>query len=256
MNRKWLLFVILGLALILSFPAMTGGGGPVMAQGTAPQTGQPQGIWVSGTGEITVVPDIATIRLGIVAQEATVAEAQSRASEAMNGVMQVLADRGVDQKDIRTGFFRISQRTRFDEQRQMEVVIGYQVTNIVTVTIRDIDEAGNIIDAVVRAGGDLIRINGISFSVDDPSEYYQQAREEAIADAREKAEQLARLAGVTLGRPTYIAEGIQQPIIFDSFRGIETAVPAPLPAGALPPPISPGETQITLSVQVAYSVSQ
>jgi hypothetical protein len=116
-------------------------------------------------------------------------------------------------------------------------------------------KAGRVIDAVVQAGGDLIRINGISFSVEDPTNYYQQARGKAMTDAKNKAEQLAKLAGVTLGKPTYVAEGAQSSAVYDSYRGAGMAVPAPTIVTSVPP-ISTGETKITLNVQVAYSVSQ
>lgn len=127
MNKKWLLTVIAGLALILTMPALTGCNSPTAAQGTTSQvqiSQQPQGIWVSGSGEVTVTPDIATLRLGIVAQEASVAVAQSKASEAMTKVMKALTDGGIAQKDIQTGSFSINQRTRWDDQKQMEIVTG------------------------------------------------------------------------------------------------------------------------------------
>jgi uncharacterized protein YggE len=248
-KKRWLL-IMLGLALILVMPALAGCSSPATAQ-NSPQiliSQQTQGIWVNGTGEVSVTPDIVALNLGIVAQEATVAEAQARASEAMNNVMQALSASGMD---IQTGFFSISQRTRWDDLSRMETITGYQVSNMVTVKIRETDKAGTIIDAVVQAGGDLTRINGISLSVDDPTQYYQEAREKAVTDAKSKAEQLAALAGVTLGKPTFISEGTQySPIIRENLT-----VPAPAMGGG-PPPISVGETQIILNVQVAYSIIQ
>ncbi|MBA7631137.1 26 kDa periplasmic immunogenic protein [subsurface metagenome] len=182
------------------------------------------------------MPDIATLRLGIEAQEATVAEAQSQATEAMDRVMAALTDNGVAEEDIQTQYFSIRQITRWVDEEQ--VVVGYRVTNMVTTKIRDIDNAGIIIDAVAEAGGDLTRIDSIGFSVDDPSVFYEQARQEAMADANAKAEQLAELAGVTLGKPTYISEGIQVPPVI---RMAEAA-------------ISPGEVEISLRLQVVYAI--
>ncbi|MBA7572766.1 26 kDa periplasmic immunogenic protein [subsurface metagenome] len=128
-------------------------------------------------------------------------------------------------------------------------MVGYRVTNMVTAKIRDIDKAGSIIDVVAEAGGDLTRIDSIDFSVDDPSAYYEEARQEAMAEAKDKAEQLAELADVTLGKPTYISEGIQVPPII---RGVvyEEVLVAPAPET----PISPGEMEISLSLQVAYAI--
>ena len=102
---------------------------------------------------------------------------------------------------------------------------------------------------MAEAGGDLTRIDSISFSVDDPSVHYEEAREEAMADAKAKAEQLAELAGVTLGKPTYISEGTQTPPIYPRLMVeiVEEAV-----VGRTP--ISPGETEISLTVQVVYAI--
>jgi uncharacterized protein YggE len=122
---------------------------------------------------------------------------------------------------------------------------------MVTAKIRDIDNAGSIIDAVVKAGGDLTRIDSISFSIDDPSAYFGEAREKAMADAEAKAEQMASLAGVRLGKPTYISEsGYLPPPIYPRVAYEEVPMPAPAP----PPPISPGEMEITLTVQIAYAI--
>ena len=98
---------------------------------------------------------------------------------------------------------------------------------MVTAKIREVDNTGIIIDAVARVGGDYIRINGISFTLDDPTAYHGEAREKAMADAEAKAEQLAELAGVKLGKPTYISEsGAYMPVVREYYA------PAPMPAPA------------------------
>jgi uncharacterized protein YggE len=181
-----------------------------------------------------------------------VAEARTQAAEAMDKVMAALKDNGVAEKDIQTQYFNVSQRTQWDEIMGEEVVIGYQVSNMVTAKIRDIDNAGPIIDAVATAGGDLTRINSMNFSIDDPSVYLEKIREEAMADAKDRAEQLARLAGVRLGKPVYISESsyIPSPEYPRVYYEGGMAVPAPAP----PTVISPGEMEITLNVQIAYAI--
>jgi hypothetical protein len=213
--------------------------------------GQLTGIRVTGQGEVTAVPDIATLRLGIEAQEATVAEAQAEAAEAMDWVMSALKDNGVAEKDIQTQYFSIHKVTRWDPEENQEVILGYRVTNMVTAKIREVEEVGSIVDAVVEAGGDLTRVDDIAFSVDDPSVYQEEARQKAMADARAKAEHLARLGGVGLGKPIYISESIYMPSPVYPRVMVEEAVP-----GAAPPPtpISPGEMEISLTVQVAYAI--
>ncbi|MFC1931943.1 SIMPL domain-containing protein, partial [Chloroflexota bacterium] len=162
----------------------------------------------------------------------------------------VLDNYGIDKKDIKTQQYSIYPVRRWSDEKGQEVLVGYRVANTVTVKVRNVDDTGAIIDAAAKAGGDLIRINSISFTVDDPTPYYKEAREKAMTDAEAKAEQLASLSKVKLGKPTYINEsgGYVSPV-----RGFypEMAAPAPI---AAPTPISPGETEVQLSVQVAYSI--
>ena len=205
---------------------------------------QQVGIWVSGQGTVTVVPDVAILQLGVEAQAAMVEQAMDEAAEAMNRVMGALRASGVAERDIKTQFFNIYPVRRWiDDDR--EVLIGYRVTNMVTAKIRDVGATGAIIDSVAEAGGDLTRIQGVSFTVDDPSQYYDEARVEAIADAQAKAQHLAALAGVGLGRPFYISEGgVFVPRDYMAMEG-----------GAAPPtPITPGEMEITLTVQMGFAI--
>ena len=248
MKRGWLLSA--GLALIMSVFLLVGCTPATSSSGGILST-QQEGIWVNGIGKVSVEPDMATLRLGIEAQEISVAQAQSSATEAMNRVMAALKDNGVSDKDIQTQSFNIYRVTRWDENSQREIVIGYRVNNIVMVKIRDIPKTGTIIDAVAVAGGDLTRIDSIGFSVDDPIKYQKEAREKAMADAEAKAKQLAKEGGVTLLKPTFISESTQTPSPIYPVRLPEFAVSAPAPA---PPPISPGETEITVSVQVVYAI--
>jgi len=249
MKKIWLL--VIGLALVLGIVGLVGCSPGSTTVEAINVRSQQEGIWVTGEGKVTVVPDITTLRLGIEAQEVSVAEAQTKASEAMNKVMAALTDSGVAEKDIKTQYFSIRQVTRWDNVKEEEVVVGYRVTNMITAKIRDIDMVGPIIDAVAEAGGDLTRIDNIAFSVDDPTAYYEKARQKAMADVEAKAKQLATLAGVTLGKPTYISEGVQvPPTVYP--RVVYEAAPAPAPAPA--PAISPGEIEISLTVQVAYAI--
>ncbi|MFC1949429.1 SIMPL domain-containing protein [Chloroflexota bacterium] len=250
MKKKWLL--VAGLVLALGIIGLTGCEQDSASLGeitTLNMSSQQQGIWVSGEGEVSIVPDIAILRLGIEVEKSSVAEVQTQATEAMDEVMTALTQSGVAEKDIQTQYFSIYQVTRWDSDKQEEVVTGYRVTNMVTARIRDVEEVGSVIDAVALAGGDYTRIDSISFSVDEPSEYYEEAREEAMADAEAKAEQLAQLAGVSLGEPTYISESIYVPYSISVPRAAYAMEEA-----AVGTSISPGETEISLSVQVSYSI--
>ncbi len=210
-------------------------------------TNQQEGIWVNGHGEVNAAPDIATLQLGISAQGASVTDAQAEAATSMGKIMTALKSEGVAEKDIQTQYFSIQQVTRWDKDRQEEIVIGYRVTNMVMAKIREINKTGSIVDSVVEAGGDFTRIDGISFSIDDPSEYRTEARNKAMTDAKTKAEQLANLSGVRLGKPTYISESISYPVY---------SQPPRLAEGAVAPttPISPGEMMVSIDIQVVYAI--
>ena len=109
-----------------------------------------QGIWVSGQGTVAVIPDIATLNVGVSVQAAKVADAQTQAAAAMAKVITALTSNGVDQKDISTQYYSISPLTRYDNNTQQSTITGYQVSNIVNAKIRTIDQVGTIIDAVHR----------------------------------------------------------------------------------------------------------
>lgn len=238
--KKGLFVFYLVLALLVL--GMTGCAGTVAGTGAAIITNQQQGISVNGQGEVAVTPDIAQLTLGVQAQESTVAAAQAEAATAMNNVLSALTGHAVASKDIQTQRFSIQMVTRYDDTTRREVIIGYMVTNIVTAKIRALDQVGAVIDAVATAGGDSTRIEGIAFSIEDPSTYYTQAREKAMIDAKSKAGQLSRLGGVTLGKPTFISESIN--------------LPSPVPIRAAEQtPISAGQIKITATVQVVYAIS-
>ena len=255
MKRKLLLFV--SLSLVLAVLAVGAAGCETL---TPPSTTksptssglvfsqQNTGIWVTGEGKVSVVPDVATLSLGVEAQAITVAEAQNEAASAMAAIVRELDSHGITKKDIKTQHFSIYPVRKWTEDK--EILSGYRVTNTVTVKVREVEDTGAIIDSTVRAGGDHIRINSISFTVDDPSPYRKEAREKAMTDAEAKAKQLADSGGVKLGKPTYINES--SGFIYASYD--EYARPEM--AGALSPttPISPGETEISLIVQVVYSI--
>jgi hypothetical protein len=240
--KKGLLLVI-GLVLAISLLLV----GCETQETTGANGSQQTGVWVSGTGKVTAVPDVAIFSLGVEAQEKTVKEAQSEAISAMNAIITALKANGVAEKDIQTQWYNISPVMKWVEDTNEQITIGYKVTNMATVKIRDISKAGATIDAVAEAGGNLTRINSINFTVDDPTAYYNQAREKAMQDANAKAEQMATLAGITLGKPTYISESggyIPTPYYLKDYAE----------SGSANTPIGAGELDITITVQVGYAI--
>ena len=247
---KRIIFLVSALALVTAVIGI--GGCDSLSAPSSPRDSnstQQTGIWVSGQGEVNVVPDIAVLSVGVEVQKTTVSEAYSVAEETMEDIIQTLIDNGIMEEDIKTQYFNINQVTDY-RSSQPDVIVGYTVRNIAGVTIRDIDKTSDILGVVAAAGGDYIRINNLSFSVDDPEPYRQEARDKALADAREKAEQIAETSDVNLGEPTYIAESSYTPYPIDYGMAIQ----APIVVSESGVSISPGETTIAVTVQVAYSI--
>jgi len=249
MKKIWL--AIAAVVALLGILALAGCGVEGNPGNVSVNLGQQTGMWVSGEGKVTVTPDLAILSLGVQSQEITVADAQAKASDAMDKLVKALKDQGVADKDIQTQYFNITQVYRWDNDKQTQVVIGYQVTNTVTVKVRQVENAGKIIDAVVAAGGDLTRVNGITFTVENPTNYHNDARAKAIADAKAKAEQMAKESGIKLGKITYITESSYnfQPI-YRAYDSYASGAPAP----ATTTPVSAGELDITTTVQISYQL--
>lgn len=250
--KKYLL-VFTGLALVITIALTAAGCGTLTPPSTVASSGsgtvtQNTGIWVNGQGKATAVPDVAVLTLGVQAQEATVAQAQSETADAMNAIVSELKSAGVADKDIQTQQYYITPVWSTNRDTGEQTLTGYRVTNTVTAKIRQVAATGDIINAVVAAGGNYTTINGISFTVDDPAPFQKTARQAAMTDARNRAKTLADAAGVKLGPPTYISEsGTFLPIV-------NVPVPSEGVQTSAPPPISPGEATITVNVQVVYSI--
>jgi uncharacterized protein YggE len=127
------------------------------------------------------------------------------------------------------------------------------VSNNITVKVRSIDKVGSVLDAAVNAGGNDIRVNGVWFTVDDPEKVSGDARRAAVANARAHAEVLAQAAGVTLGRARMIVEGGSGGIIPPGAVAAPSAVGGK--GGDVSTPVSPGETQVTVTVSVVYDLN-
>ena len=214
-------------------------------------TTQQVGIWVSGRSEAAAPPDIAILSAGVEARAETVASARAQAAQAMDDLMQVLKARGIEDKDIQTRSFNIFPEYVFNESRRRQELVGFRVSNQVAVKIRNIDIVGPVIDEVAAAAGDLVRIQGVSFSIEDTKSLEIQARAAAVKDLMSKAQQLADLTGVKLGKPVFLSEsGGGAPRIDTTFQ----AKAAFAEAAAPPTAISGGELQMIVTIQGVYTM--
>jgi len=199
---------------------------------------------------VSLEPDLVILNLGVEAQASTVSEATGQAAKAMDAIFAALKARYVEDKDIRTTYYSIQPQYHYPRDGE-PILTGYRVTNQASVKLRDLDSVGEVIDEVAVAGGDNTRINGISFTVEDDSDARTQARELAVRDALAKAEQLAQLTGVTVGKLIYISEstsGVYPREVSKGGFDYEAAISVP------PTPISGGEMDVTVNVQAVFGI--
>ena len=205
-----------------------------------------QGIRVTGQGEVSGTPDTLTLNLGVSLRQNTVEKATAEAANLATNLIDALKGQGVEDKDIQTHNYSIYPE--YDYKGDTQTLLGYRVTNIVTVKVRNLDNAGSIIDAATAAGGDAVQVSGVSFSIEDDDALLQDARTRAWEDAKAKADQLASLSGVTLGAPLSITESVSsQPPIYRAFDSLETAGATPIEAGS---------QTVTVVLDVRFSIGE
>ena len=220
-----------------------------MVEPPAPD-GQPRArtIVVQGVGRSTVEPDVASLRLGVTIVRPTAGEAREAAATTMTAVVEAIIAAGVARRDLRTALVALSPVTDYSAERGPRVT-GYQVSNTVGVTVRDLASAGTVIDRGLSAGA--TSLDGLEFRLDDPSGAEEAARTAAIEDARHRASTLAAAAGVTLGGVESVVEGGRGPVPppFDGgVRGLA------LKAEAFDTPVESGTQEIAVSVVVTFAI--
>lgn len=201
---------------------------------------------ISGTGVATAVPDTGVISLGVETIAETAQAALNENSALMTRVLEAARAAGIADRDMATA--TVSLYPQFDSSsssRSERRISGYQASNTVRLTVRDLPDMGNVIDALAKAGGNSI--GGISFRVDDTTAMLRDARRAAVADAMDKASLYADAAGVTLG-----------PVLMIREPGV-TQGPQPLAARmaeAAPVAIAPGETSVTATIEIVFALTE
>jgi len=210
-------------------------------------------ITIEGRGEVRAAPDMATINSGVTTQAATAREALDANTAAMSELIEALKESGIEARDIQTSGFSVNPNYVYSDARDdmgyslPPRINGYQVSNSVTVVVRDLEQLGAILDQSVTVGANTV--NGVSFSVADPSSLLDEARRAAFADARAKAELYADVAGAELGELESISER-------QDFNGPQ---PYPMYAraemqSAADVPVEAGEMSFAITVNVAWDL--
>ncbi|MER9331211.1 SIMPL domain-containing protein [Mesorhizobium sp. M0152] len=230
-------FLPLALAAAFAFPALAG----------AADLPTPPRIVVSGEGEATVAPDLAILTLSVMREAKTARAALDANSDAMAAVIAAVKSAGVKDRDLQTAGIQINPRYNYtnkpDGSQEAELV-AYQVTNTLSVRVRDVDKTGDILDKAVSLG--VNQGGGIAFTNDDPAATVTEARKKAVADAKAKAKTLAEAAGVSLGRVLEITD--------------QNIVPTPMPINAKAfdaaraAPVQAGENSYNVQVTVTFEL--
>lgn len=202
---------------------------------------------VGGTGLVRVSPDTASINLGVATQDTDVAQAVAASNLAAEAIIEAVKALGVAPEDVRTTYFNVSPQPMFDQNGQPTGQTNYWVNNSLVVTLRQVDQLGTVLQAAVDAGANSI--NGITFDLSDKSQAEEQARQAAIADARQRAERLASAAGATLGEIVSIYTGGYS---YGAINYVEAASAGSAGGGTVP--IAPGTFDVRIDVSLAYTL--
>jgi uncharacterized protein YggE len=216
-----------------------------------PAAGQPavRTLSVSGNGQAFLAPDIAYIYVGVHTEKPTAADAVADNTTQTQTVIQAIKDFGIDEKDIRTSNFSIYPQDKYDPQSGTPTgQKTYVVDNTVYVTVRKLDQLGDLLDTVIQAGANTV--NSVQFDVANKADALKQARADAVKDAEAQAKALADAAGLSIGEIQSIGFLDNQPYpIFDGKGGGGGAV-----AQAASVPIQPGQLSFTVTVNITYAL--
>jgi uncharacterized protein YggE len=243
------LLVLVPIASLVALAGCGGddGGAQPAAAATTTKRSNNNLITATGHGKVVGTPDVMTISLGVQTGGKTAQEALAENNTRANNLVNVIKERGVAPKDIQTS--DLSVYPTFDLESGK--INGFSAQNTVTAKLRKIGDAGGLIDAVTFAVGDAIRLNGISFSIDDTNALVAQARTDAVKKAMDQARQLAAGAGVRLGDVRTIEEVSERPVLgpvnYASDQAVRAAASAPVEAGS---------QDVTLDVKVVVEIAQ
>jgi len=216
---------------------------------------------VSGDGKITAVPDVAQFTFEVITEGGTnIAGLQTQNTEKMNAAIAFVKSKGVDAKDIKTQNYNLTPRYQYSncgytpqasKPCPPPEIVGYTVTQTVSVKIRDFSKISDILGGVVSKGANSV--SNLNFVIDDPTAAESDARTEAIGKAKTKAQAVAKAGGFSLGRILSITEGGNYPVYYDKYStaavsGMGGGVAAPAPT------IEPGSQDVTITVSIQYEI--
>lgn len=215
--------------------------------------------WVTGESKGVAVPDIAEFTFSVITEGAAdIGKLQQENTEKMNKAIAYVKSQGIEAKDITTQYYQIDPRYNYNPCELTTKpcpppdIVGYTVSQSVSVKIRDFEKISGTLTGVVEAGANSV--SQLNFTLDDPTDIQNEVRAKAIGKAKTKAESLAQVAGFKLGRLLEIQEGyVSSPYLRTNYA--EPAMMAmDSKAGGIAPAIEPGVQEVSLSIQLKYEI--
>ncbi|MFN2538017.1 MAG: SIMPL domain-containing protein [Mycobacteriales bacterium] len=242
MNRTAIAVPVLAVAVAF----LLGGRGthPAVAADAPAAT---NGVVVEGLGKVSGTPDVLRVTMGVSVRRPDVSAAVNAANAAENRLRSALMKNGVAKADLQTA--EVSIYPSYDNRGRRN---GYAVNETVIAKLRNLSKAGSVMSKAISAAGNEAVLQGVSFSLEDNKELLQQARDAAYADARDKAEQYAKLSGRALGKVELVTESTSAPV---ELRHAYDSTSAALAKQASPVPIDPGSQQVSVSVTVRWALT-
>ncbi len=207
-----------------------------------------QTIDITGEGKIFAKPDIGQIDLSVVSQGSTVSAVVTDNNQKMNKITQAMKDLGINDEDLKTTNYNINPSYQYTNGKS--TIIGYEVTQTLEVKIRDLNKTSQILEKAAGLGAN--QVGSLTFTFDDPEKLKQEAREKAVANAKDKAGAMSKTLGIGLGKIVGFSEssgGEQAPIPYDlsgKGGGGATAISAP--------EVSTGQNEIIIDVNLTYEI--
>lgn len=242
---KGKLYLIVGILVMAALVSACSGVAAAQTSQPSQTVAPARTISVTGSGKSYIVPDMATISVGVRTENKDAGRAVDENNAQTQKVMAALRGMGVADKDLQTTNFSIYPQQQYDDQGQL-IGTTYVVENTVQVTVRDLNQLGDLLGGAVDAGANSIY--GIQFDVENKEEAQSEARQNAVDDAAVQAQDLAQAAGVTLGEIQSISTAISYPSPFYAGMG------GGAEAAASQVPITPGQLTVSVDVTVVYSI--
>lgn len=245
MNSRILLLPIIGASIFFFMLFVyTKLAGPIPFYITSVTTTKSTTFDVTGEGKVNVSPDIAIINVGVVAKGDSAKLAQEELNKNINKVSDAVKKLGVESKDIQTANYNINPAYEYNASPTK--ITSYNASTSLAIKVRKIDQANAVLDVSIANGANSI--GGINFTIDDRSRLENQAREKAVAEAKKKAEDAAKIAGFKLGRIVNYSEGntgVPIPIMYGSAQKADVSTPTQ---------VEPGSQDITITVTLSYDI--